>query len=349
MKNKRSDETMSNNKEMKLLIEGFNKFLNEATESREFAPTTGEVDFVWGTYTSTAKDEKYFIMDGEDSLGKIQKAGDPFTYNDAGNDRATIVSAPESRKSSIGASVDITDITNKQTGSDKESESDSEPESDSESESVPVYNLPAAINLARLSELYEKYDATVESYKETLSKKTTTLTIGGYTSPASYYKALTRLAGSQARIPDEIRDETPEDIILAQQAVAEYESVCRDAISKGHEALDSFVFDVVNWAKKSKSGQDAAKLAFDTLKKPISEFIKTIAQHPLILKSPEGVTQSKMTMYLWNIEDRQDISYNAARKIAFGPFDKTSSRNISIMASPTVDNSFGANDVMQPF
>ena len=35
MKNERSDETMSNNKEMKLLIEGFNTYLTEAIESRE--------------------------------------------------------------------------------------------------------------------------------------------------------------------------------------------------------------------------------------------------------------------------------------------------------------------------
>ena len=342
MKNERSDETMSNNKEMKLLIEGFNKFLNEATESREFAPTTGEVDFEWGTYTSTAKDEKYFIMDGEDSLGEIQKVGDPFTYKDAGNDRVTIVSAPESRKSSIGETTDSIDITNKQTGSDKQSESDNQPES------VPTSNLSAGINLARLAALYKKYDAAVEFYKEALSKKMTTLTIGGDTSPASYYKALTRLTGSQASIPDEIRNETPENIILAQQAVADYESVCRDAISKGHEALDSFVLDVVNWARNSESGQDAAKLAFNALKKPLSEFIKTIEQHPLVLESPED-ERSKMIMFLWNIDDRQDISYEAALKIAFGPFDKTSSMNISIMAAPTAGGSFGVNPAMQPF
>ena len=71
MKNERSDETMSNNKEMKLLIEGFNKFLTEATESREFAPTTGEVDFDLGEYTAIVKDEKYLITDGEDKADEV--------------------------------------------------------------------------------------------------------------------------------------------------------------------------------------------------------------------------------------------------------------------------------------
>ena len=356
---------MSNTKEMKLLIEGFNKFLNEATESREFAPTTGEVDFEWGTYTSTAKDEKYFIMNGEDLLGKIQKPGDPFTYNDAGNDRATIVSAPESRKSSIGASVDIADITNKQTGSDKESESDSESEkkaADAAQASANSFVNAITNKLVRLTKLYDNYDAVVESNKETLSKKMTS----GEKNQKSHYNALTRNPGWTVPRRSEwksIYKSLTEDIITAQKAVILLEKEVKKDIEAAHMKLDDYVEALKVWAmdvtlnednEDVAGGGDAAfekrafELMYPDLNELISKFLLALAKHPA-LRLTEGLDQKSYELrvsYMWNLEGRQDISLNAALTIA-NPYSEDTADAVKVMLDPRVPPDKFAGPVKQ--
>lgn len=313
---------MTNNSEMKSLIEGFKSFLNESNESREFeGMTTGEVEFSWGNYSASMKDEKYFIKSDEDSLGEIQQNGDPFTYKKEGDD-VIVVSAPESKKQSIGEIVDI-----------------SSDNSVSE-ESAPQIRLTAGFDFDKLAALYEAYDSAVEANKRVLETSKALFAIEGRESVMTLYIDVKRRTGSRASIESHIIEKIPNDVKSAYSAVNEYEDICRDAIAENHQSLDEFVIEVVQWARQSSSNSD--ELAFNALKEPIRSFIESIYKHPLIQESLEDEIGGKIS-YLWNLHDRQDVSLLAASAIAFQDFNEHSSRNISIMSSPTKRGVFASN------
>ena len=313
MKTTRINEKMTSNKEMKILIEGFKSFLNEAPEIREFKEgiVTGDVEFNWGSYTSSMKDEKYFIKSGEDSLGEIQQNGDPFTYKEE-DGNVIVVSAPESKKQSIGETVDS-------------SNDNRVPE-----EAAPEINLTSGINFDHLKTLYEKYDTAVEDNKEDLNTEVLT-SVSGREVMKSLYDNVKRSVGGRAFIEPHVLDDIPEDIKSAQSAVNSYEDICRGAIADNHQMLDEFVIEVVQWAQAQSGNQ--AELAFNALKGPIRVFIEAIQHHPLIQEGPESELGGRIR-YLWNLHNRQDVSISAAAAIAFQDFDASSARNISIMHSP---------------
>lgn len=320
---------MTNSNEMKSLIEGFKRFLNEAAESREFEGiTTGEVEFNWGSYSSTMKDEKYFIKSDEDSLGEIQQNGDPFTYKEVDGD-VIVVSAPESKKQSIGGKVD------------------SSSDNSASEESAPQINLTSGINFDRLSALYEAYDSAVEANKDILEASETLITVAGRETLLTLYDIVQRRPGTRARIEPHIIEELPDDVKSAHLDANNYEDICRDAIANGHTSLDEFVIEVVSWAR-DQPGENRAELAFNALKGPIRAFIEAIGLHPLIQESPDNETGGKIR-YLWNLYDRQDVSLSAATAIAFQDFDESSSSNISIMHSPSMSGTFASNRSIIPF
>jgi hypothetical protein len=329
MKTTRINETMTSNKEMKLLIEGFNKFLNETVESREFdGITTGEVEFNWGSYSSSMKDEKYFIKSDEDALGEIQQNGDPFTYKEE-DGNVIVISAPESKKQSIGETVDSSN------------------DNSASEVSAPQIDLTSGINFDRLSALYAAYDSAVEVNKDVLEASEALLTVSGRETLMALYDIVQRRPGTRARIESHIIEELPDDVKSARLDVNNYEDICRDAIANGHTSLDEFVIEVVSWAR-DQPGENRAELAFNTLKGPVRAFIEAIGLHPLIQESPDNETGGKIR-YLWNLYDRQDVSLAAATAIAFQDFDESSSRNISIMHSPSMSGAFASNRSIIPF
>ena len=316
MKTTRINETMTSNKEMKLLIEGFNKFLNETVESREFdGITTGEVEFNWGSYSSSMKDEKYFIKSDEDALGEIQQNGDPFTYKEE-DGNVIVVSAPESKKQSIGETID------------------SSSDNSASEESAPQLGTTTVIDFDRLTALYEAYDNAVEDSKEDLNTEVST-TVNGRESLVSLYNGVKRSPGRRApRLESQFIEKLPEDIKTAYSEVNSYEAICREAIGENHKSIDKLVINTEIWAR-NESSENWAELAFNHLKETIKVFLETIQGHPLIKEAPENEI-GRRVQYLWNLPNRQDVSITAAVSIAFLDFDESSSgENILIMTDPT--------------
>jgi len=64
---------------------------------------TGDVNFEWGTYRGRYSNEIYYSVSPA-MLGSIQRAGDPYTYDEDG-DSFKIISAPEYSKRSIGTKI----------------------------------------------------------------------------------------------------------------------------------------------------------------------------------------------------------------------------------------------------
>lgn len=315
MKTTRINETMTSNKEMKLLIEGFNKFLNETVESREFdGITTGEVEFNWGSYSSSMKDEKYFIKSDEDALGEIQQNGDPFTYKEE-DGNVIVVSAPESKKQSIGETID------------------SSSDNTASEESAPQINLTAGINFDHLKTLYEAYDSAVEDSKEDLNTEVLT-TVNGRETLMSLYDGAKRRSGTRAPLMEsQFIEKLPEDIKTAHSEVNNYENICRDVIAENHQMLDEFVLEVDQWAR-DQSSENWAELAFNALRGPIRVFLEAIQGHPLVQEAPENELGGRVR-HLWNLHNRQDVSISAATAIAFLDFDESSSeQNILSMTDP---------------
>jgi hypothetical protein len=306
---------MTSNKEMKLLIEGFNKFLNETVKSREFEEiTTGEVEFNWGSYSSFIKDEKYFIKSDEDTLGDVQQNGDPYTYKNIGNGKWMVISAPESGKQSIGATISAPCI----------------------DESAPSINLTVGLNFDKLKSFYKAYDFAVEKNKEMLDSNEGQVTgVGGRDASqfeTTQYAIAKRKKGRRASIPAAILKKMPEDIKTTYSEVSDYEALCRRAIVLNHQKLDSFVIDLAEWARGLCSEDGRAETVFNVLKRPIKQFIETLNHHPLIRERPD--LEKEMRNYLWNLTQRNDQSLSTAEMIAYDKFLDMHWRWLAIMLTP---------------
>lgn len=88
---------------MKIIMEGWRSYLNEATAVKYAAGglgdpdklTTGQVAFEWGTYTGRHSSLDYYVADRmRGSLGPIQRRGDPYTYEQPEEGMLKVVSGP---------------------------------------------------------------------------------------------------------------------------------------------------------------------------------------------------------------------------------------------------------------
>lgn len=75
--------------------------LNKIISKFLLETTTKEIDFNWGTYDSEHKDSEYFFLK-DTELGKIQRRGDPYTYNQV-KDGFVVVSGP--KKETMGQKI----------------------------------------------------------------------------------------------------------------------------------------------------------------------------------------------------------------------------------------------------
>ena len=89
--------------EMKLIMEDWRSFLNEATAVKYAAGglgdpdklVAGQVEFEWGTYTGRHSALDYYVADRmRGSLGPIQRRGDPYTYEQPEPGMLRVVSGP---------------------------------------------------------------------------------------------------------------------------------------------------------------------------------------------------------------------------------------------------------------
>jgi hypothetical protein len=71
-----------------------------------------DVKFSWGSYGSGKEysNDPYVILSGISELGKVQFAGDPFTYEKNNKNNYVVVSGPESLKNSVGKIISKSQI-----------------------------------------------------------------------------------------------------------------------------------------------------------------------------------------------------------------------------------------------
>jgi hypothetical protein len=67
---------------------------------------TSQVDFDWGKYTGRLADQPYYVASGRTELGSVQRPGDPYTYEPAGEGKLRVVSGPEDSRYAIGRVID---------------------------------------------------------------------------------------------------------------------------------------------------------------------------------------------------------------------------------------------------
>jgi len=87
-------------------------FINEAavnhTDSENRHMKTGQIEFEWGKYKGRLDSKLYYSLSGR-KLGTIQKNGDPFTYDPAGDGKVKVISGPydsiDAADKSLGAII----------------------------------------------------------------------------------------------------------------------------------------------------------------------------------------------------------------------------------------------------